>query len=88
MKTSRNWSVREECARAIVKTKAIPVLQRIASAQNLLAMIASWIREGAKEGQTGFLSYLLQAIGRFSLTAAQLRFNGLHEAVVLAKLYK
>ena len=82
MKTSRNWSVREECVKAIANTKSSPVQQRIASAQNLLAMIASWMREAVKDGQIGFLGYLLQAIGRFPLTATNLRFNDLHEAVL------
>ena len=88
MKASRSWFVREECVKAIAKTTSLALLQKISSAQHLLAMIATWIREAAKEGQTGFLSHLLHAIGKFPLTASNLRFNSLDEAVLVIKSYK
>lgn len=88
MKASRNWSVREECVKAISRTKSLLLLQKIASTQHLLAMIASWIVEAAKDGQTGLLTHLLYAIGRFPLTASNLRFNNLDEAVLVVKSYK
>lgn len=88
MKASRSWSVREECVKAVGKTQSKVLLQKLAGTQNLLAMIASWIREAAEDGQTGFLGQLLHAIGRFPITQHNLRFNNLDEAVLVVKSYK
>lgn len=74
--------------KAICRTKSILILQKIANSQHMLAMVASWIHEAAKDGQTGFLGHLLLAIGKFPLTPGNLRFNNLDQAVLVVKSYK
>ena len=83
MKTARSWTVKEACLQAIQQTTTPGVLQQLMGTVHLIAMLASWLEEAERDGQTSFMRSLLHALQRFPpLTSESLHYVTLPAVVM------